>query len=1757
MVDENSNGLTSLQPSPQAPAPVQVDSTFAHNEQNPIPVPQYNQKADYVTVDDRKPSWSETGRALWNENDFHVIGNAVYNFTYPPSIDHTPDPDFNPLKAAEGTPLAGQTAQLIGFKNKAELDYAVSEANKRQHDRETIAANGALGVGLSLVNGGLSPASFLPIALGPKVFGQFGRAAMSGAVGAAAMEPFYQANDPTRTYDDALKSVAASTLVAGVLGKSYMWVGDKKRAALEAEINKIRENGGLNAGQNPVAAYDFDNNLAPNAPASVKVMRDHNGNTAIWDGAEYVDITDKLDPTVPLEQTIAQHYGLDGVEALRRTDQATPELEGEVTTGPDIREAPELEHHDAITQDQKLQELQDILAEKPVQSERLALDENNPAYAEEKAQYEAARNAWWDKHADKMDDLMKVVEGKWGKDAAEAIKLPDGAMGTGGGLSAQSSDTRKLIQKEITPEFLRPLRDKTGQIVAGLAKTVPGGHYVADTATAIGRAASIVGKSPIGIIMENSYSRAARSLLLDFVETSRQLDGDEIKAPGGAFSTKALLAAERIQVDGLIALEDGYANYRYGTTNPGFRQRGTSYWPGSLPDGKMNYSEFNHAVFMAMNKGDVDINGDPHVTQVARDIRKVLDPWLARGQEVMHDDGLPLFSKDMAAPLGADSWISHGLNHSKVDNDWEGFVGMIFKSMKEDQTIKAQQKEEIGLAHTDVQAARAARERIAQRIETIDRRMKENEIRFKERAMARAGSASAEERAADRTSILKTARKQIQEEIDALRDDAMPENRETIRRLEEELKELKAEAEPSASELEKLERQDVDDYVYDDDTVRQALQIAVGRRKPHELPSLIRHIAESGGVFDDGGDILSALGGINLIFKRRERDPQIELNGKKAHPMYGSSEIKHPLIRDLDNSLSGGNTLNDWANRFRDHNPGAWPEGLEGEEAKNEIIGAIQSGEDPEWWKQGHEAHAVNQLAERYAGTFKELGVEPKNVREAVQALRNGDTAVARRLRSMLDAAAQTGQAGEATAEAKLAYAKAKRHLDKLLKTRGVQDAKVKGAEAAERLVGSATSENKGRLRILEDRMANQYEAMRALRIMESAAEREEQAALARREKLLEEWAGNSSKDVKNAIKDREAAAEAAGDAEGAPRRASADSAADDAVRAILNSERDLSDGELMDRANATAHRWRGSPNTIVDYTGGASAFSDGPPSREGLRGSMKRRTVPIPIEDKIKYLETDMRTVLGSISRTLPVDVMMTEKYGSPEMTRVIDGVREDYDRMLSAERARRDRGLITQREYKSIEKNMRAQAKIDLELFKDMNLMMRNQYGYSSDPTNQRLVRVARGLRNWASMTSLGRATINSLTDAGFGAALKYGTSKVFKDQWGAYAKVIGDVPQELLSGKETALTRQLKREARALLIGTETMLTMMTHDIDHVTSIGMGNKFERTLAYGANRMQFLNGMLPWTDNVKMATMLMATQQFADAAERMFNGKGTALDISRFAESNIAPHEAAEIGRMFAKYGSSERGVRFSNVDDWVADAAEQRAAELYQVAMKREVNTIVPTSGIGLSPIWMSHPLAGVLGMFMNFVYASHEQFYLANMQRLHYRQAGALAYGAGLGALSYYAYKMSKGEKPTDNPGQLAKEVVDRMAVLPLYNEVAKRVSKVTMGKADIWRAVGADEPLSRRADSDFFDEMLGPGAGVLKKGLTVAGAGAARVATGDPKYFQGRQLRQARQLMPFSNHFIGAPLVFDGGEEAALKFWNLKPTKTQRQMMNGQ
>ena len=79
------------------------------------------------------------------------------------------EPDFNPLKAAEGTPLEGKVDRLAGVANRAQFDAMLKRETDIQNDQKTLAASGWPGTVAAVGAGLVDPGLFLiPGAVGPK-----------------------------------------------------------------------------------------------------------------------------------------------------------------------------------------------------------------------------------------------------------------------------------------------------------------------------------------------------------------------------------------------------------------------------------------------------------------------------------------------------------------------------------------------------------------------------------------------------------------------------------------------------------------------------------------------------------------------------------------------------------------------------------------------------------------------------------------------------------------------------------------------------------------------------------------------------------------------------------------------------------------------------------------------------------------------------------------------------------------------------------------------------------------------------------------------------------------------------------------------------------------------------------------------------------------------------------------------------------------------------------------------------------------------------------------------------------------------------------------------------------------------------------------------------------------------------------------------------------------------------------------------------
>lgn len=169
------------------------------------------------------PGFSETVTSAFKmEND---VLNAYERITAP---DYLPDPEFDLGRNLKEKGLWELRDDYLGVRSAQEMDYRTNQIQEEQKNRQTLAEAGWGGVVASIAAGAASPITFVPL-IGPGLKGAKAVAysASLAAMSAGAQEGVLFTSQQTRTGEEAAFSVAASTILGGILGGA---VGMMKRA---------------------------------------------------------------------------------------------------------------------------------------------------------------------------------------------------------------------------------------------------------------------------------------------------------------------------------------------------------------------------------------------------------------------------------------------------------------------------------------------------------------------------------------------------------------------------------------------------------------------------------------------------------------------------------------------------------------------------------------------------------------------------------------------------------------------------------------------------------------------------------------------------------------------------------------------------------------------------------------------------------------------------------------------------------------------------------------------------------------------------------------------------------------------------------------------------------------------------------------------------------------------------------------------------------------------------------------------------------------------------------------------------------------------------------------------------------------------------------------------------------------------------------------------------------------------------------------
>jgi hypothetical protein len=517
-----------------------------------------------------------------------------------------------------------------------------------------------------------------------------------------------------------------------------------------------------------------------------------------------------------------------------------------------------------------------------------------------------------------------------------------------------------------------------------------------------------------------------------------------------------------------------------------------------------------------------------------------------------------------------------------------------------------------------------------------------------------------------------------------------------------------------------------------------------------------------------------------------------------------------------------------------------------------------------------------------------------------------------------------------------------------------------------------------------------------------------------------------------------------------------------------------------MDRAKETAHKILGTYNRL--------------PARDILveeRGAELRRVLNINSTEIEEFLENDIEILMSRYLRTLGPDIELTRKLGDSTGTQWFERLTEEYEKKMADT-------PVGQRDQ--INKDFES-AKHDISA---VISRLRHTWGIPDNPTGAaaRLTRVAMNINTLRFMGSVMISSIPDLARPVF----RYGLVSTFRD---GFIPLISNFRTVKLSMHEA------KMAGTALDVLLHTRAAQMADIMD---DYGRGTGVERALNYGANRMgaPLVGGFDVWNSALKQFSSVVANAELVRGLEVMAKG-GKNIDKVRekLASVGINPELAQ---RMWAEIDSANggggqvNGVWLPNTEKWT----DQDALRAYRAALVSEIDDTIITPGVE-RPLWMdSSSLAfKLIGQFRSFTMSSTQKVVMAGMQQRDMAVVNGILVSLAFGALSYYIRAQLIGGKYKESMenasiAEWADNALYNSGLLGIFAEAQAIGSKFP---ATSPYATFAGRPVKNRTGQGIISDVMGPSFDLADTSLRVAmGADEPTDAT----------VSQSRKLLPYQN-----------------------------------
>lgn len=511
--------------------------------------------------------------------------------------------------------------------------------------------------------------------------------------------------------------------------------------------------------------------------------------------------------------------------------------------------------------------------------------------------------------------------------------------------------------------------------------------------------------------------------------------------------------------------------------------------------------------------------------------------------------------------------------------------------------------------------------------------------------------------------------------------------------------------------------------------------------------------------------------------------------------------------------------------------------------------------------------------------------------------------------------------------------------------------------------------------------------------------------------------------------------------------------------------------------------------DTISTITGSPAARGVNPYSAElleGTSGPLKARTLKIPDEKIVDFLDDDIERIAQQYVRAMAPDVAIVREFGDLNLTEDLKRIQDEANAKMDANP---ERAADLQAQSVRAQKDLQA-----------VVARLRGTYNIAHDPTSYG-PRAAQVAKQANVLRLMGAVLASSIADV---------PKLLFVHGFRQNADLFGTMIQNLGNLK------MAKAEAKELSAGLEFVLSRSGQMWDAFEDMAGHTFGERALRVATNKMGRLTLMDQWNATFKQLSGIMTMNRVLRASVDLVNGRIKPKEMEKLAASGIGDEMAERIAAQYQKHGTVYGRLFLPNANEWDDSLARQALSS----AVRREADLTITTPGQE-RPLWTSGTYGSVVGQFRTFQMISIQRTLIAGLQDMDAAKVSAMAMMISLGMLSEQLKSIIHGKDGKNLPKDMGDWMYVGMAnsgILGWLTDADQMAHKVSRGNISLGKfAFGRDAPTARFASQNAIGSLLGPtyGAGAdIIQAIGAASAGEVRES----------DIHAMRRLMPYQNLF---------------------------------